>query len=78
MDKVQQVVEEDTEVLAVAVQMAMLTVVAAADTAAVMEQVMETQHMAEVPRIQERIKPRPLVHAVDTVRSSLRIYLAHP
>ena len=75
MDKAQQVVEEGTEVLEAVVQMAMLRAAVAADTAAVMEQVMETQHTVEVPRIQERIRPRLLVHAVDKARSSLRIFL---
>ena len=71
-------VEEDTEVLAQAVQMAMLRVAAAADTAAVMEEAMEIQGMEEVLRIQDRTRPIPLVHAVDTVRSSLRTYPVHP
>tara|TARA_B100000287_G_scaffold144112_1_gene135988 strand:- start:140 stop:358 length:219 start_codon:yes stop_codon:yes gene_type:complete len=71
-------VEEDTEVLEAVVQMAMLRAAAAADTAAVMEEAMEIQGMAEVPRIQDRIRPIPQVHAVDMVRSSLRIYPVHP
>ena len=71
-------VEEDTEVLAVVVQMAGLRAAVAEDTAAVMEHTMETQHTVEVPRIQDRTRPIPQVHAVDMVRSSLRIYPVHP
>tara|TARA_B100000073_G_scaffold320664_1_gene300540 strand:- start:488 stop:706 length:219 start_codon:yes stop_codon:yes gene_type:complete len=72
------VVEEDTEVLEEEVRMAMRMAAAAADTAAVMEEPMETQHTVEVLRIQDRIRPIPQVHAVDMVRSSLRIYPVHP
>ena len=50
-----------------------------ADTAAAMVlPLMEMLLTGEVLRIQDRTRPIPQVHAVDTVRSSLRIYPVHP
>tara|TARA_B100000700_G_C14384770_1_gene552012 strand:- start:202 stop:423 length:222 start_codon:yes stop_codon:yes gene_type:complete len=73
------VVEEGTEVLAAAVRRVMRMAAEVADTAAAMVlPLMEMLLTGEVLRIQDRTRPIPQVHAVDTVRSSLRIYPVHP
>ena len=75
----QVVVEERTEDLAAVVQRVMRMAAAAADT--VVEMVLKPMDMllmGEVQRTPDRTRPIPLVRAVDTVRSSLRIYQVHP
>ena len=75
----QLVVEERTEALAAVVQRVMRMAAAEEDTVVEMVlKAMEMLLMGEVPRIQDRTRPIPLVRAVDTVRSSLRIYPVHP